>query len=114
MHSVRSRSGVCRSGYRAVATCISELQAGERREIVIDMDVAGDRESAEPKPEFYYAERAQQTEFNCAKCGGYNDVRGRFAYCGSCGWRNNRESLRQAHQVHARLWAIKAVGYLQT
>jgi hypothetical protein len=87
-----------------VATCITELPPGGHREINIDMDVAGDRESAEPKPDFYYAEQAQQTEFSCEKCGGYNDVRGRFAYCGSCGWRNNRESFkRQVEGVRERL-----------
>jgi hypothetical protein len=75
-----------------VAICIQELPVGEHRDVVIDMDVAGD-ESVDPKPEFYYTEQAQQTEFNCEKCGGYNDVRGRYAYCGACGWRNNRESF---------------------
>ena len=81
-----------------------ELPAGEQREIVIDMDAAGDRESSDPKPEFYYAEQAQQTEFNCEKCGGYNDVRGRYAYCGSCGWRNNSESFnKQIDGVRERL-----------
>ncbi len=96
-----------------VAACVSTLPSGEKREIVIDMDAAGDRESAEPKPQFYYTEQAQQTEFNCEKCGGYNDVRGRYAYCGCCGWRNNRESFkREIEDVRERLnaGALTAAG----
>ena len=77
-----------------VATCINELNPGEEHEVVIDMDKAGDNESSEPKPDFYYSELSQQTEFDCVKCGEYNDVRGRFAYCTTCGWKNNGEDLK--------------------
>ena len=79
---------------RRVAECMGELKQGEERKIIIDMDEAGDMASAGRKPDFYYSEQAQQTEFNCVKCGDYNDIRGRFAYCTSCGWRNNREDLQ--------------------
>jgi hypothetical protein len=83
---------------------MGELSRGEKREIIVDMDEAGDRESAEMKPDFYYSEQAQQTEFNCVKCGDYNDVRGRFAYCTSCGWKNNREDLKASlEDVRERL-----------
>ncbi len=80
-----------------VAVAVEELKPNEEREVVIDMDATADREAKEPKPEFYYSEEAQQTEFNCVKCGGYNDVRGRFAYCSACGWRNNGEDLKSKY-----------------
>lgn len=79
-----------------VSECMGTLGRGEKREIVIDMDEAGDQASAGRKPDFYYSEQAQQTEFWCAKCGNYNDIRGRYAYCTLCGWRNNREDLKSA------------------
>ena len=77
-----------------VVDCLEQIKAGEEKEIIIDMDEAADRESTEPKPDFYYSEQAQQTEFKCTKCGDYNDIRGRFGYCSSCGWKNNREDLK--------------------
>lgn len=87
-----------------VASCFDSLPNGGQSKIVIDMDYAGDRESSEPKPEFYYVEQAQQTEFNCVKCGSYNDVRGRFAYCGACGWKNNGATFKkQIEDVRERL-----------
>lgn len=87
-----------------VCACIDTVEAESEREIVIDMDVVADRESTDLRHHFYYSEQAQQTEFNCVKCGSYNDVRGRFAYCGCCGWRNNLESFKkQIETVRERL-----------
>lgn len=39
---------------------------------------------------------AQQTEFKCQACNNYNDIRGRYGYCASCGWRNTAFSLKTA------------------
>lgn len=87
-----------------VQSAIQNLNKGEELKIEINLDLVGDKESAEPKPDFYYAEQKQQTEFNCNHCGEYNDVRGRFAYCGSCGWRNNRDDFqRRCADIRDRL-----------
>jgi hypothetical protein len=46
------------------------------------------------KPDFYYTSQTQQTQYKCDHCGEFNDIRGRFGYCASCGWRNNAQSLK--------------------
>jgi hypothetical protein len=81
-----------------------EMQPGTERELVIDMDAVADRGADQPRPAFYYAEEAQQTRYQCAKCDDFNDIRGRFGYCASCGWRNNVSSLKAAFEsLRARL-----------
>lgn len=62
-------------------------------EVIIDMNVVADSVKAAPRPDFYYTSTAQQTEFKCSKCNCYNDIRGKYGYCASCGWRNNAASL---------------------
>ncbi|MES9864790.1 MAG: hypothetical protein ABW157_05565 [Candidatus Thiodiazotropha sp. LLP2] len=63
-------------------------------EVVIDMDVIADSVTDDPRPDFYYTSTAQQTEFKCQSCNSYNDIRGRYGYCASCGWRNTAHSLK--------------------
>ncbi|MBI5657264.1 MAG: hypothetical protein HZC44_10820 [Geobacter sp.] len=73
-----------------------EVPAGAAAEVVIDMDVIADSVTDEPRPDFYYTSTTQQTEFKCAVCNSYNDIRGRYGYCASCGWRNTSESQKVA------------------
>ncbi len=75
---------------------IYEAKPGTTSEIVIDMNAIADSITDEPRPDFYYTSTAQQTEFSCSKCNSYNDIRGRYGYCASCGWRNSAESQRLA------------------
>jgi len=60
------------------------------------MNAIADSITDEPRPDFYYTSTAQQTEFNCSACNSYNDIRGRYGYCASCGWRNTAESQKVA------------------
>jgi hypothetical protein len=76
-----------------------DMEPGTERELVIDMDAVADRGADQPRPAFYYAEEAQQTRYTCAQCGDFNDIRGRYGYCASCGWRNNVSSMRTALEV---------------
>ncbi len=83
---------------------IEEVQPGSTLEVVIDMNAVADAVEGEPRQDFYYGSIEQQTEFKCSKCNTYNDVRGKFAYCASCGWRNNLTSFeRQINSIRARL-----------
>jgi len=75
---------------------ISEAVPGATKEVVIDMDALADSITDEPRPDFYYTSIAQQTEFRCSACNSYNDIRGRYGYCSSCGWRNSAEHQRRA------------------
>jgi len=68
-------------------------------EIVIDMNMIADAVSSKPRPDFYYTSTTQQTEFRCTECNSYNDIRGRYGYCASCGCRNNVKSLKNAMDV---------------
>lgn len=74
--------------------CIDGISAGRKDRVVVSMDAAADSASSGKTPDFYYAEVNPQTQFNCNKCGGFNDIRGRYSYCCSCGWRNNKDSIR--------------------
>lgn len=83
---------------------IYEAEPGSTREVVIDMDVLADSITDEPRPDFYYTSIAQQTEFRCSACNCYNDIRGRYGYCSSCGWRNSAELQRVAlEKIRERL-----------
>lgn len=75
---------------------LGDVAPGEAIKIVIDMDEIANAVPGEPRPDFYYPSTAQQTQFNCKTCNSFNDVRGRYAYCASCGWRNNIASLKVA------------------
>lgn len=70
-------------------TLVDSLEAENAGEVTIDMDVIA-RETDVPKPDFYYTGQVQQTRFKCSECFAFNDIRGQFGYCSSCGWRNNR------------------------
>jgi hypothetical protein len=71
-----------------------EMAPGAVHEIVIDMDAIVDQHSGEERPAFYYAAEGQQTRYECDHCGDFNDIRGRYGYCASCGWRNNVQLLK--------------------
>lgn len=40
-------------------------------------------------PPDFFVEKSKQTKFSCVPCGSLNDILGRFAYCSSCGTRND-------------------------
>lgn len=77
-------------------TAIYEATPSSTSEVVIDMNAIADSITDEPIPDFYYTSTVQQTEFNCSACNSYNDIRGRYGYCASCGWRNTAESQKVA------------------
>lgn len=77
---------------------LEEIQPGTQRELVIDMDAAVKQGADQTRPEFYYAAESQQTRYNCGKCGSFNDIRGLYGYCASCGWRNNVAILRRVFE----------------
>lgn len=77
-------------------TAIYEAEPDSINEVVIDMDALADSITDEPRPDFYYTSTAQQTEFKCSTCNSYNDIRGKYGYCASCGWRNSAETQRLA------------------
>lgn len=76
-----------------LAEAIEAINPGGKLEVEIDLNNIADTVTDKPRPDFYYTSTAQQTEFKCEKCGSYNDVRGKYAYCSSCGWRNNAKFL---------------------
>jgi DNA-directed RNA polymerase subunit RPC12/RpoP len=83
---------------------IDEAEADTTREVVIDMDFLADSVTDDPRPDFYYTSTAQQTEFKCSACNSYNDIRGKYGYCSSCGWRNSAEQQRVAlEQIRSNL-----------
>ncbi len=75
---------------------LAEVPTSSTSEVVIDMDVIADSVADDPRPDFYYTSITQQTEFRCEACNSYNDIRGRYGYCASCGWRNTAASQRAA------------------
>jgi len=77
---------------------LATIEPNSKQEIVIDMDAVADSVATEPRSDFYPASVTQQTQFACAKCDAFNDVRGRYAYCANCGWRNNRATTEVALQ----------------
>jgi len=73
---------------------LDEVEPGSSKEIELDMNALADQVEGKPRPDFYYGSTTQQTQFKCTECGQFNDIRGRYGYCASCGWRNNAASLR--------------------
>lgn len=70
------------------------LESGVCGNHEIDMDAVADATGKEePKPAFYYAEESQQNLFVCSSCGARADVLGTYAYCPSCGTRNDLAEL---------------------
>mgnify|MGYP003666557121 CR=1 FL=1 len=65
-------------------------QSDEGSEIVIDLDEVADATLGRcEKPAFYISEERQQTLLNCAECGEFNDIIGRFGHCSVCYTRND-------------------------
>lgn len=77
----------------------AEMEPGTQFDLIIDMDAIADKGTDLPKPDFYYSAPGQQTRYNCEHCGEFNDIRGRFGYCVSCGWRNNLASLKASSEI---------------
>jgi hypothetical protein len=72
---------------------------------VSDVEMGGIGQAFKPscppgcnRPDFYYVSETQQTRFNCVKCGEFNDIRGLYGYCASCGHRNNMASINDSLQ----------------
>jgi DNA-directed RNA polymerase subunit RPC12/RpoP len=82
----------------SLITAINEVTPNTTGKVVIDMNVIADSITDKPRPDFYYTSITQQTEFNCKKCNCYNDIRGRYGYCASCGTRNTAEVLKAVLQ----------------
>jgi len=75
------------------------LDSGQTGEHIIDMDsVAEAAGKSCKKPAFFYAEERQQNLFTCKACGEINDVLGTYAYCSSCGTRNDLQELEKSIQ----------------
>jgi hypothetical protein len=72
------------------------LHVGQAGKHTIDMDAVAEAVGkSHAKPAFYYAEERQQNLFRCVACGELNDILGRYAYCGSCGTRNDLQELEK-------------------
>jgi hypothetical protein len=76
----------------------ADMKPGTEREFVIDMDAVADQQANDGRPAFYYAEEAQQTRFSCTECNEFNDIRGRYGYCASCGARNNLATTKRTYE----------------
>jgi hypothetical protein len=88
------------------------LGGGEDGECVIDMDAVAEAAGKDgEKPPFYYAEESQQKPFNCATCGAFNDIIGRFCYCSTCGTRNDNSELETDTLAKLRTRANAGGGY---
>lgn len=88
------------------------LDEEEDGEHVIDMDAVADAAGKDvEKPPFYYAEESQQKHFNCAACGAFNDIIGRFCYCSTCGSRNDLHELETDTLAKLRTRANAGGGY---
>jgi hypothetical protein len=75
-------------------TLSEALDSGKPGEYTIDMDaVAAAAGKDTEKPPFYYAEERQQNLFECNACGERTDVLGNYAYCSTCGTRNDLQEL---------------------
>jgi hypothetical protein len=71
------------------------LETGEAGVHVIDIDAVADSiGNGHARPPFYHAEERQQNLFVCTACGARTDVLGRYAYCGTCGTRNDLAELQ--------------------
>lgn len=81
---------------KSLKNALEEIQENTTTNVVIDMDAIADSVNTKPRPDFYYTSTTQQTEFKCSTCNSYNDIRGRYGYCASCGWRNTTSSLKSA------------------
>lgn len=80
---------------------LQTVAPNSKKDLDIDMDALADAITGQARPDFYYSSTTQQTQFRCAACNSFNDILGRYGYCASCGWRNNRAIL-QAELQKAR------------
>jgi hypothetical protein len=71
----------------------ADVEPGTEREFVMDMDAIANLGADQERPDFYYTAESQQTRYRCNHCDDFNDIRGKYGYCASCGWRNNAQSL---------------------
>lgn len=61
-------------------------------------------DGAESAPPDFFVEKSRQTRFTCEACGSVMDILGRFAYCSSCGTRNDGTMFQaDVEAVRARL-----------
>lgn len=73
--------------------------SGQAGKHIIDMDSVAEAAGKNcQKPAFFYAEERQQNLFTCNACGEVNDVLGTYAYCSSCGTRNDLQELEKGVQ----------------
>lgn len=75
----------------ATESALSGLAPNEQKEVEIDLDSVADAVASPEKPDFYLSEESQQKKFHCYRCGHFNDVLGRYAYCSTCGVRNDSQ-----------------------
>ena len=89
------------------------LASGQAGEHIIDMDSVAEAAGKDcEKPAFFYAEERQQNLFICKACGNVNDVLGTYAYCSSCGTRNDLQEFENTiQQIRDR---INAGGLYET
>ena len=75
------------------------LASGQEGQHIIDMDLVAKAAGKDcEKPAFFYSEERQQNLFTCNACGEINDVLGTYAYCSSCGTRNDLQELQKSVQ----------------
>lgn len=80
---------------RTLTEAIDRVAPSSETVVEIDMNEIADSVDG-VRSEFYYASVRQQTIFICSSCESFNDVQGRYAYCASCGSRNNADVFRTA------------------
>lgn len=85
-----------------LSDALDSRQAGD---YIIDMDAVAEAAGKDcEKPAFFYAEERQQNLFTCMACGLVNDVLGTYAYCGSCGTRNDLQEVEKViHEIRDRI-----------
>lgn len=81
------------------------LESNSDGQHIIDMDAVADASGKDlTKPPFYYTEERQQNQFKCVACGEVNDILGTYAYCSSCGTRNDLQELEKTlNGIRARI-----------
>ena len=90
----------------------SAILSGKDGTFTIDLDVIADKiASGAARPDFYYSEESQQNKFTCAACSEWNDILGRYAYCSTCGTRNELPEIsEELEKVRVRVNAGEDLG----
>ena len=88
------------------------ILSGKDGTFTIDLDVIADEiASGAARPDFYYSEESQQNKFTCAACSEWNDILGRYAYCSTCGTRNELPEIsEELEKVRVRVNAGEDLG----